>query len=227
VETDQQEGVGAGEELVDDADESDEAETDDQQAKRRLTDTASHTDKSVEEQIEDLWWDLSVAEVYGTPGGFNGHTDSSVDAIAKIHDHIEVSLISLMDRSGTNLDYLRYFDKSPLLMIDRLGPTEEMMTLDLAPEVEEFGGKCFNLLRLAQLATLDYRIGVIPGAFATSYPKTRSGLCPSVLAKSPDTLKCDCDVGSEAAIHELLLDEVKRPAKVTVLKDFDSRNTVM
>lgn len=226
AETDQQEGVGAGEEITDDA-ESEEVETDDKQNRRRLTDASSYTDKTVEEQIEELWWDLSVSEVYGTPGGFNGQTDSSVDAIAKIHDHIEVSLIALMDRKVPHLDYLRYYDKSPILMVDRLGPTDEIMTLDLAPEVEEFGGRCFNLIRLAQLATLDYRISVLPGAFASSYPKTRSTICPDTLAKSTDISACDCDVGSEAAIHELLLDEVKRPGKVTVLKDFDSKASEM
>lgn len=218
----QKEGLGAGEGIADDV-ESEEDETDDQLNRRRLTDTMSYADKNVEEQIEDLWWDLSKSEVYGTPGGFNGQTDSSVDVIAKMHDHLEVSLIELLDRKETHLDYLRYFDKSPILMLDRLGPSEEMMTLDLVPEVEEFGGRCFNLLRLAQLAALDYRINVLPGSFAASYPKTRASLCPNPLAKSAETSKCDCDVGSEAAIHELLLDEVKRPGKITVLKDFDTR----
>lgn len=225
AETDQQEGLGSGEELSEDTDEQDLDETDDQQNNRRLKDEL-YAYKSVEEQIEDLWWDLSVSEVYGTPGGFNGQTDSSVDAIAKIHDQIEVSLISLMDRSETHQEYLRYYDKSPILMVDRLGPTQEMLTFDLAPEVEEFGGRCFNLLRLAQLATLDYRISVIPGAFAASYPQTRSALCPNTLAQNTDRTNCDCHVGSEATIYQLLLDEVKRPGKVAVMKDFDSQERV-
>jgi len=29
---------------------------------------------------------------------------------------------------------------------------------------------CFNVLRLAQLAALGYKISVLPGAFAASYP---------------------------------------------------------
>eukprot|EP00804_Cyclotella_cryptica_P019797 CCRYP_009690-RA/>CCRYP_009690-RA protein AED:0.11 eAED:0.11 QI:431/1/1/1/0.5/0.33/3/736/1113 len=225
----QQETIGSGEELLDDVEGADEGEMDDQaqNRRRRLADASTFSDKSVEEHIENLWWDLSVSEAYGTPGGFNGQSDSSVDAIVKIHDRIEVSLISLLDRSEYHLDYLRYFDKSPVLLIDRLGPSPEMMTLDFAPEVEEFGGRCFNLLRLAQLATLGYRINVLPGAFAASYPKTRSALCTDALAKRHDSSQCDCDLGSEATINEILIDEVKRPAKVAVLKDFDSRETVM
>ena len=194
--------------------EDDEGADDRSQQRRRLTDTKLYSVKSVEEQIEDLWWDLSVSEAYGTPGGFNGQTDSSVAAIAKIHDNIEVSLVSLMDRKGSHYDYLRHFDKSPVLLIDRLGATEEMFTLDIAPEVEEFGGKCFNLLRLSTLATLGYRISVLPGAFAASYPKTRSALCTDTLAKMNDLPQCDCDLGSESAIQEILIDETKRPGKV-------------
>jgi hypothetical protein len=226
TEAGQQEAVGAGEELTNDKEEDDEGADDRSQQRRRLTDTKLYSVKSVEEQIEDLWWDLSVSEAYGTPGGFNGQTDSSVAAIAKIHDNIEVSLVSLMDRKGSHYDYLRHFDKSPVLLIDRLGPTEEMFTLDIAPEVEEFGGKCFNLLRLSTLATLGYRISVLPGAFAASYPKTRSALCTDTLAKMNDLPQCDCDLGSESAIQEILIDETKRPGKVAVLKDFDSRGSV-
>merc|ERR1711957_963144 len=105
--------------------------------RRRLTEASSSSvEKNVEELLEDLWWDLSVADVYGTPGGFNGKSKTSLDAMAKIHDTIEVSLVSLLDRTSEHTEFLRYFNKSPILMIDRLGPKREMMTLDLAPEVE-------------------------------------------------------------------------------------------
>jgi len=200
-------GTGAGEELTDDRSES-----------RRLMGESS-SKRSVEEQIEDLWWDLSVADVYGTPGGFR----SSLDLIAKIHDRIEVSLISLLDRSDDHLEYLRYSDKSPILLIDRLGPHKEMMTLDLVPEVDEFGGRnCFNLLRLAQLATVGYKVTVLPGAFAASYPKTRAALCTESIMKQKQY--CDCDFPSESTIREILIDEVKRLGKIAVLlNELDSR----
>ena len=149
---------------------SDDDELDDQMEpdrRRRLTDTSF--EKNVEEILEDLWWDLSVADVYGTPGGFNGKARASLEAMAKIHANIEHSLISLLDRKGEHLDYLRYFDKSPILLVDRLGPTKEMMTLDLAPEVEDFSGrKCFNLLRFAQLAALGKKLFILQYALSLS-----------------------------------------------------------
>ena len=36
--------------------------------RRRLMDGSSKK-KNVESLLEDLWWDLSIADVYGTPGG--------------------------------------------------------------------------------------------------------------------------------------------------------------
>lgn len=198
-------GVDEG---VDDAAESD---------RRRLT-SLSSIKKNVEELLEDLWWDLSVADVYGTPGGFNGKSKTSLHAMAKIHDHIEVSLLSLLaDVKTGDTEFLRDFDKSPILMIDRLGPKKEMMTLDLAPEVEEFGGRtCFHLLRLAQLAALGYKISVLSGAFAASYPNTRTALCTDSIRKSTSS-QCECDLDSEDTIEQILIDEGKRPGKVAAL----------
>eukprot|EP00578_Thalassiosira_sp_NH16_P030912 CAMPEP_0181078602 /NCGR_PEP_ID=MMETSP1071-20121207/1574_1 /TAXON_ID=35127 /ORGANISM="Thalassiosira sp., Strain NH16" /LENGTH=994 /DNA_ID=CAMNT_0023159929 /DNA_START=220 /DNA_END=3204 /DNA_ORIENTATION=- len=188
--------------------------------RRRLTDVqSSFAGKNVEQLLEDLWFDLSVADVYGTPGGFDGEARTSLDTMAKVHDRIEVSLVSLLDMKSQHLEYLRYFDKSPILMTDRLGPKKEMMTLDLAPEVEDLRGKaCFNLLRLAQLAALGYKITVLPGALAASYPSTREALCPESIHES-SPLQCDCELDSEGTIKEILIDEVKRPAKVAVLME--------
>lgn len=185
---------------------------------RRLTDIhSSASGKAVDELVENLWWDLSVADVYGTPGGFSGEAKTSLVAMAEIHDSIEVALVSLLDPKGEQLEYLQNFDKSPILMIDRLGPKKEMMTLDLSPEVEDFQGRqCFHLLRLAQLAALSYRVSVLPGAFALSYPKTRDALCTKLIQQS-DPAQCGCELESKVTIKEIMLDETKRPAKVAVL----------
>jgi hypothetical protein len=186
--------------------------------RRRLADVySSSNEQNVDKLLDDLWWDLSIADVYGTPGGFNSDGKTSLDAMAKIYDRIEVALVSLLDLKGDHLDYLRYFDKSVILMIDRLGPKKEMMTLDLAPEVEDFRGRrCFHLLRLAQLAALGYNIGVLPGAFAASYPNTRDAICTESIQQN-NAQQCDCELESDAAIREILMDETKRPAKIAVL----------
>lgn len=212
---DDEPGVGGGEAFGDDGGEEaspDEEEEEDEKQRRRLTELSSF-ENSVEKQLEDLWWNLSIVQVYGTAGGFNSKVETSLNTVSKAEDHIEVALISLLDRSDEHEQYLRLFDKSPILMIDRNGPNKGMMTLDLAAEVEDFRGKkCYNLLRLAQLAVLGYHINVLPGAFGASFPKTRSAVC-----YKEKTQKCVCELESEAAIKQLLIDEVKRPAKIAVL----------
>ena len=219
---DDEPGLGGGEALGDDGGEEapdDEEEIDDGQQRRRLAEVSSF-EKSAEKQLEDLWWNLSIVQVYGTAGGFNSKVKTSLITVSKAEDHIEVALISLLDRSNEHEQYLRHFDKSPILMIDRNGPRKGMMTLDLAAEVEDFRGKkCYNLLRLAQLAVLGYNINVLPGAFGASYPNTRTALC-----KKKKTQQCDCELESEATIKQLLIDEVKRPAKIAVLmNELDSK----
>jgi hypothetical protein len=216
---------GAGE----DNDDVSEA-TDTDQSRRRLTSntqTVSAVNKStggktVDDLLNELWWDLSVADAFGTPGGFSGEARlSSLVAIAEIHDSIEVSLMSLLDvKDETQLNYLHYYDKSPILMIDRLGPKKEMMTLDLVPEVEDFRGRrCFHLLRLAQLAAYGYKIRVLSGAFTVSYPKTRDALCTDSMRQSVEPMQhtCDCELDSKGTLKEILIDETKRAAKVAVL----------
>ena len=179
--------------------------------RRRLTPS---TEKNAEELMEDLWWDLSMTDIYGTAGGFNGNSKTSLDAVAEAHELVEVSLLSFL--ADKDSEYLRGFDKSPILMIDRLGPKEEMMTLDLAPEAEGFGGrKCFHLLRLAQLAAMSYKVGMLPLAFAVSYPKTRQGLCTESIRESTSA-ECDCELDSEVTIKEIFTDEVKRTGKLAI-----------
>ena len=201
-----------------DGDSQDGTDDEEEPDARRLTDVhPSDTGKSVEDMMEDLWWDLSVADVYGTPGGFSGEAGGSLAAMAEIHDSIEVSLVSLLDPKGEQLEYFQNFDKSPILMIDRLGPRKEMMTLDLAPEVEDFRGRrCFHLLRVAQLVAFGYKVGVLGGAFAVSYPKTPDSLCTDSIRQS-GPVQCDCELDSKGTIKEILMDETKRPAKVAVL----------
>jgi hypothetical protein len=223
---DTQEGAGEDNDDVS----SSAAATNTDQSRRRLTSNtqlASEVNKStggktVDDLLDELWWDLSVADAFGTPGGFSGEARlSSIMTMAEIHDSIEVSLMSLLDvKDETQLNYLHYYDKSPILMIDRLGPKKEMMTLDLVPEVEDFRGRrCFHLLRLAQLAAYGYKIRVLSGAFTASYPKTRDALCSESMRQSVEPMQqtCDCELDSKGTLKEILIDETKRSAKVAVL----------
>jgi hypothetical protein len=52
-------------------------------------------------------------------------------------------------------------DESPILLIDNLGPHQGIRTHEIAREIESFAGsRCFNGIRLVQLAVLGYTIDV-------------------------------------------------------------------
>ncbi len=57
---------------------------------------------------------------------------------------------------------------------------------------------------------------MLPGAFAASYPSTREALC-SEAVREGGVAECDCELDSEGAIEDILMDEAKRAAKVAVL----------
>jgi len=59
---------------------------------------------------------------------------------------------------------------------------------------------------------------VLPGALAASYPNTKEALCTESFQKSSPFQQCDCELDSEEGmIKEILIDEVKKSAKVAVL----------
>ena len=74
-----------------------------------------------------------------------------------------------------------------MLLIDHLRPTQEMFTLDVAPETEE----------LEEHALTFFGYSVLSGAFVASYPKMRAALYTDTLAKRNDLSQCDCDLKSE------------------------------
>jgi len=71
-------------------------------------------------------------------------------------------------------DRLYDFEESPILLVDNQGPRPGARTKHLVREVDEFAGRrCFNGLRMAQLAGFGYSFSVLEGAFAVSTPSTR------------------------------------------------------
>uniref|UniRef100_A0A7S3P8D9 Uncharacterized protein n=1 Tax=Amphora coffeiformis TaxID=265554 RepID=A0A7S3P8D9_9STRA len=85
-------------------------------------------------------------------------------------DHLDSRLRQLLE----DADRLYDFEESPILLVDNEGPRPGVWTNLLVREVDEFAGRrCFNGLRMAQLAGFGYRFSVLEGAFAVSTPSTR------------------------------------------------------
>jgi hypothetical protein len=91
---------------------------------------------------------------------------------AMTQNDLQLRLVELLT-SEKHYD-LFAMDESPILLTDNQGPQHGMVTHEIAREVEEFGGKlCYNVLRLAQLATFGYKLNILPGAFAASTGTSR------------------------------------------------------
>jgi hypothetical protein len=170
--------------------------------------------------IHDFWWKMS--EVYLTGSSMSQINDSVHEARATALDHIQTEMIELLTESKQY--NLFAMDHSHISLVDNMGPRYGMKTHEIAREVEEFGGKqCYNGLRLAQLATFGYRIGVLAGAFAVSTPSTRK-LAVTDLAGDTAPMgasRCDgCfffDEKHADILEDISKDERKRPAKASLL----------
>lgn len=103
-----------------------------------------------------------------------------------------------------------------------------MRTSELAREVEEFGGKkCYNGLRLAQLAALGYNMDGMTGVLAISTSSSRQASSGHVVEDVPGSSRCDScfmfDDEHESVLRAIINDERARPAKASTL--WDERKT--
>ena len=170
--------------------------------------------------LDDFWWEMS--EGYLTDTSMEKISDSVHEARAAALDDIQTGMIELLTQKKQYS--LFAMDHSPIILVDNTGPHDGMKTNEIAREVEEFGGRqCYNGLRLAQLATYGYRIGVLAGAFALSTPSTRK-----LVVKDPSgenapigSSRCDgCfffDEKHEDILEDISKDERRRPAKASLL----------
>lgn len=165
--------------------------------------------------LNDLWWQSTQAEVNG-----DEKNKLQPQQVARKLEEIEESYMSLLT-SDKHLD-LFASDSSPILMVDNVGPQQGIRTSDVTREVEEFGGKmCYNVLRLAQLATLGYYINALPGAFAVSTKDSRRATLEHMNEDTLGASRCDgCimfDEENESILELISHDEQSRPAKAAIL----------
>jgi len=172
-------------------------------------------------QAHKLWWKISTKET--TKDSSPASDAASLHDLALGFDDMQQSFIKLLaPEQGMELYSL---DNSPILLTDSIGPAKGMRTSELAREIEEFGGKrCYNGLRLAQLAVLGYNFNVLSGAFAISTTASREVAVGHVLEEdAAGASRCDgCfmfDETHESIITAIGIDERIRPAKAAILWD--------
>lgn len=174
--------------------------------------------EQVENQLDQLWWDTTRAELLSerTNHEMDDHT---ADLLSQVLFGIRRELSNLLLE-----ERLKQFDKSPIIMMDRLGPKAGLYTKteNLARHVEELAGwQCHNALQLSQLASYGYRIRTVTGAFAISTPQIRQSICRSHKNGSRTHGSSRCDGCFMVEDSKLLLSlyhiQKKKPARAALL----------
>jgi len=164
------------------------------------------------DKVEVLWW-VMVETMLDSE-------NVAAKKVAEWFEQLQSSLIEFL----TDEHHIKMFslDESPLLMTDNIGPSDWMRTDEVIREVEELGGRrCYNGLRLAQMATLGYRFNVLAGAFALSTHSTRGAFTTGIDDNLPGTSRCEgCFMFGEEyedILEDIILKEIRRPGKAAVL----------
>ena len=176
---------------------------------------------SIVKSINEIWEKLTRINLVDKNG--NATEKKEIHDFLKKLETLVIDLINLSQ--PMNDKNLRNFDMNPLLMVDNIGPLNGILTQTVASEVEEFGGsRCFNFLRLVQLAVLGYNIQLLPGAFSMSFPRSRSlvngGECKvEVELDGTGISRCDGCFMSENfdLIQSIIMEERNRTAASSIL----------
>ena len=187
-----------------------------------VSDGGMRVDKHIVQQINTIWKDSTKKELgsgaAGTPAKESTET-------VKASTELKSLLIQLLQRGQSKS--LRHFDQSPIMLLDALGPESGTLTSDIAPAPEELAGsRCYNALRLSQMALMGFGIGVVPGAFAASTKGTRNPICGKNAAAVANTVHQERISGSrcstcfmyddEDVLRDLAMDERARAADAAV-----------
>jgi hypothetical protein len=148
-------------------------------------------------------------------------TEEAIERRAESLQELENGFLRLLTNE---YDYAVFaMEDSPILLVDNLGSQNGVRTSEIARELEELGGpRCYNGLRLAQLAAFGYKFDVLPGAFAASTENSRKTFKMGLDESNPtQTSRCDgCimfDENLEPVLEAIVKDEIQRPAKAAIL----------
>ena len=188
-----------------------------------VSDGAMRVDKHIVQQINTIWKDSTKKELGS--GAAAGTPAKESTETAKTSAELNALLIQLLQRGQSKS--LRHFDQSPIILLDALGPESGTLTSDVAPAPEELAGsRCYNALRLSQMALLGFGIGVVPGAFAASTKGTRKSICGKTAAAVTNSAHQERISGSrcstcfmyddEDVLRDLAMDESARAADAAV-----------
>jgi hypothetical protein len=161
---------------------------------------------SIQTQIHSLWCDMTKLETTSEVIENLLLDDVTNDIVTKVNKiRIQLNRM-LLDES---IEDMRRSSKF-VLMIDRYGPRDGMVTPNLIVEIDQLCS-CMNLLRLAQLSLLNYKIQPLSGAFSLSLPVSSTPSHGSEASNNEEQY-CTMNVG-------ILKEERMRLAKMKILQN--------
>ena len=181
-------------------------------------------DEHIVQHINGIWKVSTKKEIGNEP--FPETAAKQPTDTTKASAELNALLTQLLQRGQSKS--LRHFDQSPILLLDALGPVGGVLTSDVVPASEELAGsRCYNGLRLSQLALLGYGIGTVPGAFVASTKATRKDICGKNAAAAAATAddrepmvgtRCSACImyDDEDVLKDLAMDERARAADAAV-----------
>ena len=175
---------------------------------------------SVVRMIEEMWWKLSQhpSNHKLIPTG-----EMAVEKQSLALENIQIILSSLLSEKEHYNLYAA--DASPIFLFDNIGPNAGMVSTDIVREIDEFGGKlCYNIIRLAQMATLGYHINILAGVYAISIPAIRDTIGdpnsgPLGVSRCDGCFFFTKEKKHEDILENISLEERSRPAKIALLWD--------
>ena len=157
----------------------------------------------------EIWWNETLSLVEPRPKA------TIPSSFVSLFDDIQLKLMGHLEEKRLYYDFLSSAH-SPLMLVDNLleiGHGDEGLRASvLAREVEEFGGgRCFDMLRLAQLIEFGYHLNILEGAFAASTTKSRTSIDSKHFTEHLCGT-CSFLEGEEKLRDKIVRQEVVRPA---------------
>ena len=168
------------------------------------SETCPPTNHTYTESVVDFWWELSK-ELTDPDDALKISFSSRAQAL----DKIELEILHAMNSPSSMVSG----DESPILLVDNLSPQDGVLTQQIAREVENLSGtKCFNTLRLTQLANLGYMLDVLGGSFAASWGASRD----ATFARDHPS-RCQVCTNDHKILETIGMKALARAAKTAIL----------
>lgn len=125
----------------------------------------SKYEQSISRQVDYIWRALNQEYIEESFPNID-NDDAREDQLAGHLARLQKDILCLFN--GTNVEALLQFHSSPIIMVDKQGPFDNVGNFLMIQDSSRLPDKCTNGLRIAKLALMGYNIMPLPGALGVS-----------------------------------------------------------